>query len=94
MKELILILQNFGVEYFPKNKFNFPLTLVSSEMPVGINYNAGISSQIKSAVIFAALNSYGKTNIIENIKSRDHTEKMLKHNTNAIKIKKGKKKPY
>tara|TARA_A100001011_G_scaffold399944_2_gene511251 strand:+ start:490 stop:1830 length:1341 start_codon:yes stop_codon:yes gene_type:complete len=91
MKELILILQNFGVEYFPKNKFNFPLTLVSSEMPVGINYNAGISSQIKSAVIFAALNSYGKTNIIENIRSRDHTEKMLKHNTNAIKIKKGKK---
>ena len=89
MKELCAILQEFGAKYLPKNKFNFPLTLISSELPVGIRYSAGISSQIKSAVILAALNSFGKTNIIENIKSRDHTEKMLKPNTNAIKIKKG-----
>ena len=91
MRELCTILQEFGAEYLPKNKFNFPLTLISSELPVGIKYSAGISSQIKSAVILAALNSFGKTNIIENVKSRDHTEKMLKPNTNAIKIKKGKK---
>tara|TARA_Y100001936_G_scaffold152617_1_gene148835 strand:+ start:3536 stop:4873 length:1338 start_codon:yes stop_codon:yes gene_type:complete len=90
MKELCKILQEFGAQYFPKNKFNFPLTLVSSELPVGIKYSAGISSQIKSAVILAGLNSFGKTNIIEKIKSRDHTEKMLKPNTNAIKMKKGK----
>ena len=49
-----------------------------------------ISSQIKSAVILAAINSYGKTLIVEKIKSRDHTERMLKHNVQAIRVKKGK----
>ena len=46
-------------------------------MPIGINYKAGVSAQLKSAVIFAGLNSYGNTKIIELKKSRDHTENML-----------------
>ena len=48
--------------------------MISSNMPVGINYNAGVSAQLKSAVIFAGLNSYGNTIINEKINSRDHTE--------------------
>ena len=47
-------------------------------MPIGIKYKAGVSAQLKSAVILAGLNSYGKTKIIEKKKSRDHTENMLK----------------
>ena len=90
MKKIIKVMEEFGAEYFPKNKFHFPLTLVSSELPVGIKHVAGISSQIKSATILAGLNAFGKTTIIEKIKSRDHTERMLKHNS-AIKIKKGEK---
>ena len=35
-------------------------------------------------------NSYGKTLIVEKIKSRDHTERMLKHNVQTIRVKKGK----
>ena len=38
MKKLIYLMEEFGAEFFPKNKFNFPLKLVSSEMPIGINY--------------------------------------------------------
>ena len=60
-------------------------------MPIGFKFNAGISSQIKSAVILAAINSYGKTLIVEKIKSRDHTERMLNHNVQTIRVKKGKK---
>ena len=90
MLKIVRAMEGFGAEFLPKNKFRFPLTLISSEMPVGIKYNAGISAQIKSAVILAGLFSYGKTIIFEKIKSRNHTEKMLKHNINAIKIKKGK----
>ena len=56
-------------------------------MPIGIKFDAGISSQIKSAVMLAGINSYGKTTIVEKIKSRDHTEKMLIHNRNVIKLK-------
>ena len=49
-----------------------------------------MGAQLKSAVILAGLNSYGDTIIKEQIRSRDHTEKILK-NTKAIKIKDGKK---
>ena len=51
--------------------------MISTEMPVGINYKAGVSAQLKSAVIFAGLNSYGTTKLLEQEKSRDHTENML-----------------
>ena len=92
MKKLINLMTEFGAFFFPKNKFKFPLKIISSEMPIGINYNAGISAQLKSAVILAGLNSFGNTNIVENEKSRDHTENILSKNKTAIKISKGKKK--
>tara|TARA_B100001564_G_scaffold314268_1_gene288271 strand:- start:1578 stop:2921 length:1344 start_codon:yes stop_codon:yes gene_type:complete len=92
MKKLIEILSEFGAEFLPKNKFNFPLKLVSTEMPVGIKYKAGVSAQLKSAVMLAGLNSFGTTEIIEDKPSRDHTENMLIKNSKAIKIKKGRKK--
>tara|TARA_B100000579_G_scaffold434086_1_gene454203 strand:- start:325 stop:1674 length:1350 start_codon:yes stop_codon:yes gene_type:complete len=92
MKSLVLLMSEFGAEFFPKNKFNFPLKLISTEMPIGIRYKAGISAQLKSAVMFAALNSYGTTEISEEEKSRDHSENLLIKNKNAIKVKRGKKK--
>ena len=42
--------------------------------------------------MLAGLNSFGTTEIIEDKKSRDHTENMLIKNSKAIKIKKGRKK--
>ena len=92
MKKLIDLMSKFGASFYPKNKFNFPLKLISSNFPVGINYEAGISAQLKSAVIFAGLNSYGVTKIKEKIKSRDHTENLLIQNNKSIKVKKGKNK--
>ena len=92
MKELINLMSQFGAFFLPKNKFNFPLKIISSEIPLGINYKAGVSAQLKSAVIFAGLNSYGKTEIIEKEKSRNHTENMLLNNVQAIKIKNKNKK--
>ena len=78
MKKLIDIISEYGTFFLPKRKYNFPLKMISSEMPVGIKYDAGESAQLKSAVIFAGLNSFGETVIQEKIKSRDHTENMLK----------------
>ena len=92
MQKLILLMSEFGAEFLPKNKFKFPLKLISTEMPIGINYQAGVSAQLKSAVILAGLNSYGITKIVEKNKSRDHTENLLQKNSQAIKIKKGKEK--
>jgi len=92
MKKLIELMSEFGTSFVPKNKFHFPLKIISTEMPIGINYNAGVSAQLKSAVILAGLNSYGDTEITEEIRSRDHTENLLSSNTQAIKIKSRKKK--
>tara|TARA_B100001057_G_scaffold22347_1_gene20690 strand:- start:1070 stop:2416 length:1347 start_codon:yes stop_codon:yes gene_type:complete len=92
MKNLIELMSEFGAFFLPKNKYKFPLKIISSNMPIGINYTAGVSAQIKSAVIFAGLNSYGNTEITEKYKSRDHTENMLLKNTRAIKLIKGKNK--
>jgi len=91
MKELINLMSKFGASFLPKKKYFLPLKIISSSMPIGINYKAGESAQLKSAVMFAGLNSYGVTTIEEKIKSRDHTENLLIKNTQSIKIKKGNK---
>ena len=88
MKKLINLMKMFGATFLPKNKVTFPLTIKSSNMPIGIKYEAGISAQLKSAVILAGLNANGVTEVIEYKKSRDHTENMLLDNSNVIKIKK------
>ena len=61
-------------------------------MPTGIKYKAGVSAQLKSAVILAGLNSFGTTEILEEERSRDHTENMLIKNFKVIKIQNAKKK--
>ena len=93
MKKLIELMSEFGAFFYPKGKFTFPLRIVSSNMPVGISYKAGVSAQLKSAVILAGLNSYGETNILEKEKSRDHTENMLLQNKKIIRVKNGEKTP-
>ena len=83
-------MSEFELQFYPQKKYNFPLKLVSSNMPVGVRYEAGVSAQLKSAVILAALNSFGNTEIIEKYKSRDHSENLLSKNIQSIKIFKGK----
>ena len=87
MKKLVDLMSKFGTSFTPRNKFNFPLKMISSEIPIGIKYYSGVSAQLKSAVILAGLNSFGNTVIVEEKKSRDHTENMLAANNKVIKIK-------
>ena len=88
MKKLINLMSKFGVIFLPRNKYNFPLKMISSQLPVGIKYKAGVSAQLKSAVMLAGLNSNGITTIEEQVSSRDHTENLLMKNLSVIKIKK------
>jgi 3-phosphoshikimate 1-carboxyvinyltransferase len=44
------------------------------------------SAQVKSAILFAGLYARGVTNIIEEFKSRDHTERMLKYFGSKLKV--------
>ncbi len=86
MKKLIDTMSEFGAYFKPKNKFNFPLKIISTNLPIGIIFKAGVSAQIKSAVMLAGLNSFGDTKIFEKQKSRDHTENMLLKNKEVIKV--------
>tara|TARA_B110000261_G_scaffold90198_1_gene102801 strand:+ start:2082 stop:3440 length:1359 start_codon:yes stop_codon:yes gene_type:complete len=92
MSKLINLMSTFGTTFLPKNKTAFPLTLISSELPIGIKYRAGNSAQLKSAAILAGLNANGVTNVIEEKESRNHTENMLIGNSEILEIKKNEKK--
>ena len=92
MSKLINLMSEFGATFLPKNKSTFPLTLISSEIPIGIKYKAGVSAQLKSAVMLAGLNANGVTSIIEEKESRNHTENMLLQTPKILKIKKNKNK--
>lgn len=55
-----------------------PILLRGTAEPAPIEYRTPVASaQIKSAVLLAGLNSPGRTVVIEEEASRDHTEKML-----------------
>jgi 3-phosphoshikimate 1-carboxyvinyltransferase len=57
-----------------------PLTLRGPKDALAITYETPVASaQIKSAVLLAGLNAAGRTVVIENEATRDHTEKMLRH---------------
>ena len=47
MKKLISLMSEFGAKFYPQKKYNFPLKLVSSNMPVGVRYEAGVSASTK-----------------------------------------------
>jgi 3-phosphoshikimate 1-carboxyvinyltransferase len=57
-----------------------PLTLRGPRETIPIIYETpAASAQIKSAVLLAGLNSPGRTTVIEQAATRDHTERMLRH---------------
>lgn len=77
MGRIILPLAEMGAEI---SSFDgrLPLSISSSSLN-GIEYILPVASaQVKSSIIFAALGGIGKTKIIEPIKTRDHSEIMLK----------------
>jgi len=55
-----------------------PLTIKGGNLK-GITYKMPVASaQVKSAIILAGLYARGETRVIETVKTRDHTERMLK----------------
>ena len=75
-----------------QKKTIYLLIISGSEKLLPIKHNIlKASAQIKSALIIAALNIHGKTKIVENIATRDHTERLLKFLNVKFKIKKTKK---
>ena len=85
-------LEKIGCFFYPKKKNTLPLTIVGTAMPLAQTHIESIgSAQVKSAILMAAINTPGVTQILEKKISRNHTENFLKKINADIKIKKIKK---
>jgi len=83
-------LEKFGAK-FESNHGKLPIKIQGTNYPKATKYyEKKGSAQCKSAVMFAALNTFGET-IIKAKKSRDHSELLFKHLKLPIKVIKKKK---
>lgn len=79
MKRVSEPLVQMGAQFELTNGNYAPLTVTGKPLH-GIHYELKVASaQIKTAIILAAINAEGLTEISGEIHSRDHTERMLKH---------------
>ncbi|AHA27468.1 3-phosphoshikimate 1-carboxyvinyltransferase [Candidatus Liberibacter americanus] len=79
MRRVLDPLCMMGVQVEPVDSNYLPLALHGPKNPNPIFYNMPIaSSQVKSAILLASLNTPGITSIVEDVKTRDHTERMLR----------------
>ncbi|MDK3073924.1 3-phosphoshikimate 1-carboxyvinyltransferase [Sedimentitalea sp. JM2-8] len=68
----------FGAQAVGRSGGRLPMTIVGAEDPVPVRYTVPVpSAQVKSAVLLAGLNAPGRTVVIEQEPTRDHTERML-----------------
>ena len=78
LKRVTEPLAKMGAKFELTNENFCPVKIIGGNL-CGINYNTPIASaQVKSAIIFAALQASSKTVILEKAITRDHTERMLK----------------
>ncbi|WP_032112324.1 3-phosphoshikimate 1-carboxyvinyltransferase [Candidatus Paracaedibacter symbiosus] len=80
MRRVMTPLTEFGCQFEATPENTLPLTIKGSSKLEPIDYVIPVaSSQVKSAIILAAMNTKGISRIIEPIKTRDHTERMLQY---------------
>jgi 3-phosphoshikimate 1-carboxyvinyltransferase len=71
-------LTQMGARFETAEGGRLPLTVHGAREPVPIAYRLPVASaQVKSAILLAALNTPGRTTVIEPVPTRDHTERML-----------------
>lgn len=80
MKRVTDPLSLFGTLFKGDQGMTLPLSVTGASDPLPIEYEVPVASaQVKSAVLLAALNTPGRTTVIENTPTRDHTERMFEH---------------
>lgn len=80
MNRVIKPLSQMGVEVSSREGGKLPLTTKGPQTVQPIEYRLPVASaQVKSAVMLSGLNAPGKTTVIEEKPTRDHTENMLRH---------------
>lgn len=71
-------LRLMGAKVYARKGDFAPITIIGDRLK-GIDYKTQVSSaQVKSCILLAGLYAEGQTSVTEAVKSRDHTERMLK----------------
>ena len=80
MQRVITPLEMMGASFESPEGGRLPLTVTGADDALNIEYRLPVASaQVKSAILLAGLNAAGRTTVIEEKPTRDHTENMLKH---------------
>jgi 3-phosphoshikimate 1-carboxyvinyltransferase len=79
MGRVIKPLELFGAKFEATDGGKLPLVIHGARHAVPVEYTLPVASaQVKSAVLFAGLNAPGRTTVVEPVRTRDHSERMLK----------------
>lgn len=80
MNRVMVPLKEMGVHCFGKDKSEFPpINLKGTKQVKPIHYELPVASaQVKSALLFAALQADGQSVILEKAETRNHTEEMIR----------------
>ena len=80
MKRVMDPLVLMGAAFEAQEGGRLPLTVTGAQKTKPIEYRLPVASaQVKSAILLAGLNAQGRTTVIEEKPTRDHTENMLRH---------------
>ena len=80
-------LESMGATFTSRDGMRLPLCLIGTDTPLAIEYKLPVASaQVKSAILLAGLSAIGKTTVIEDKPTRDHTERMLTHFGGEIEV--------
>ncbi len=80
MMRIIEPLNLMGAKIIASGDSGIPPLKVKGAKLKGIDYSPPVASaQVKSAILIAGLRAEGKTVVREKVKTRDHTERMLRH---------------
>lgn len=78
MRRILDPLREMGAEISGTSAGTAPLRISPSGRLHGIRYESAVpSAQVKSAILLAGLYAEGRTEVVERIPTRDHTERML-----------------
>jgi len=80
MKRVMTPLIQMGARFEAREENKLPLAMHGTSGMLPVEYTLPVASaQVKSAILLAALNTKGMTTVIEKERTRDHTERMLRH---------------
>lgn len=78
MGRVLKPLREIGAQTAGRSGDRLPLALIGAREPRPITYEMPVASaQVKSALLLAGLNTPGRTTVIEQAPTRDHTERLL-----------------